>query len=318
MIDYSIFYKTALSDPIQGLQNNNWDIFISGHNLSERVLYSFKEAKASIKNWLIFPEYGYKSSDSFPGEFFFDPSFNESEFINKYWDWADSKYQLNGKSICIDITGFLRPHLIYIIKLLKAKGFNSFDVIYSEPGHYLNRDETKFSDEHVYDVRQIIGFEGSHDSDTSKDVLIIGSGYDHQLIARIADHKENAQKFQVFGFPSLQADMYQENILRATKSEEAVGKKPGKDFPYFAPAYDPFINAQVISDIVERLKLKGKIINLYLCPLGTKPQVLGFTLYHLLECQDKPVSIIFPFCNLYPIETDVGISRIWKYTIEFI
>jgi len=44
-----------------------------------------------------------------------------------------------------------------------------------------------------------------------KDLLVISSGYDYQLILKVAKAKKACQtKCQIFGFPSLQPDMYQE------------------------------------------------------------------------------------------------------------
>ena len=63
----------------------------------------------------------------------------------------------------------------------------------------------------------------------------------HQLIAQVAENKEFSKKVQIFGLPSLRAHMYQENVLRAYKAEEAVGRDTvDESSSYFAPANDPF------------------------------------------------------------------------------
>jgi hypothetical protein len=144
-------------------------------------------------------------------------------------------------------------------------------------------------------------------------VLIINAGYDHQLIKDVAESKDRARKVQLFGFPSLKADMYQENVWRANKAEEAVGSQAPA---YFAPAYDPFVTANVLGDIVRELNEKRPVTNLYLSPLATKAQVLGFALYYLTELRGSASSIIFPFCDTYNRETGTGLARVWKYTVE--
>ncbi len=65
---------------------------------------------------------------------------------------------------------------------------------------------------------------------------------------------------------------------------------------YFAPANDPFVYAQVPKEIVDAENMKKKITNLYLCPLATKPIVLGLTLFYLMEWVNKEAIIIFSFC----------------------
>ena len=90
------------------------------------------------------------------------------------------------------------------------------------------------------EVRQVVGYEGQHVTDTSRDVLIIGAGYDDKLIAEVAEHKDQARKIQLFGLPSLRADMYQENVLRAHLAESAVGTPIHDEASnFFAPANDP-------------------------------------------------------------------------------
>ena len=110
--------------------------------------------------------------------------------------------------------------------------------------------------------------------------------------------------------------MYQQNVLRARLAEENLGYKRDGSLNEFAPSNDPFITASVIQNIVRKQRRRKNITNLYLCPLATKAQTLGFTLYYLFECQEKPVSIIYPFCEYHEQGTTDGISRLWEYTIE--
>ena len=85
---------------------------------------------------------------------------------------------------------------------------------------------------------------------------------------------------------------------------------------FFAPANDPFVTAAVLQEIVKGLVTRNRLTNLYLSPLATKPQVLGFGLFYLTEWRNAPASLIFPFCQTYERETSAGIARIWKYTVD--
>jgi hypothetical protein len=231
--------------------------------------------------------------------------------------WQGLIGDAGAKTICVDITGFIRPYLIFLLRWLAERGVRRFDALYTEPDAYSDREQTRFSDESVVEIRQVAGFEGTHNADTSNDYLIIGAGFDNELIAQVAENKASSKKIQMFGLPSLRADMYQQNVLRAYRAEEAVGRSTADESSTcFAPANDPFVTASTLRDIVSRISARKPITNLYLSPLATKPQVLGFAIYYLTERRNTATSLIFPFCEAYNQETTTGLSRIWKYTLE--
>ena len=105
--------------------------------------------------------------------------------------------------------------------------------------------------------------------------------------------------------------MYQENRLRTQECQEAFGAVVKT---CFAPGYDPFCTAHVLSDFYKEYRQSVK--NLYLCPLATKAQVIGFGLFYLAECINEPVSILFPFSARYNKETSNGLSEVWRYRID--
>lgn len=179
--------------------------------------------------------------------------------------------------MCIDTTGFVRPQLLFLLKYLYNSSISKVDFLYSEPAHYTKKEETVFALGGIKEVRQVHGYEGVHALDVSNNLLVIGAGYDSMLIRSVAESKGNARKMQILGLPSLRADMYQENVLRANKAEESLGNCE----TIFAPANDPFITADVLKEAVLRSHSLKPITNLYLCPLATKAQVLGFGLFYL-------------------------------------
>ena len=314
MIDYTVLFKDEL--PVEGdwPTQVRWDIFVSAYTAAERVKRVYERVVAGSKHWLVFREYGF-TSEQYPDGAFAPVAGDEAEYVKAFWN--ASVGDVAGRTIGIDITGFIRPYLIFLLRWLAQSGVRRFDALYTEPVIYSKREQTRFSDEAVVEVRQIAGFEGTHNPDTSNDYLIIGAGYDHQLIAQVAENKEFSRKVQIFGLPSLRADMYQENVLRAYRAEEAVGRHTtDESSSYFAPANDPFVTASTLREIVTRINARKAITNLYLSPLATKPQVLGFAVYYLTERRNSATSLIFPFCESYEQETSTGVSRIWKYTVE--
>lgn len=322
MIDYTIFYKSELPIKDDWSKSITWDLFISAYNSSDRVNTVYDKVTAKFKHWLVLPDYNFSSSE-LPNDYYFrSPVNNEGEYIRKYFEEAQIE-NLTDLNICVDITGFVKPYMMFLLRWLKHLGVKRIDILYSEPGRYAKKEKTKFSDGPVEEIRQVAGFAGLHvankSNESSNDLLILGSGYDDELIAQVAEQKSNAKKIQIFGLPSLRPDMYQENILRAHKAAESVGGDIRDERrTYFAPANDPFVTASVLRKIFHAENSRSPITNVYLSPLATKPQALGFTIFYLTECIDSPVSMIYPFCAAHAQETSKGISRIWKYDIEMI
>jgi hypothetical protein len=321
-LDYTIFYKKKF-EHINELENAvNYDLLISAYNDSERVRAVFEKTSASEKHWLILPEYGYEQIE-YPNAghskvFPFGSGLSEGEVIRKYF--AQINPNFNSLNVCVDISGFLRPHLIFLIRFLAQKGIKKADFFYSLPIEYSKKEETSFTGDYI-NVRQVEGCQGSHNPEVTNDFLIIGSGYDDRRITDVAKAKSHAHKVQIFGLPSLQPDMYQENVLRAYKAEEDSTKSAegfiNQHNTFFSPAYDPFVTASLIQRFCKKENSRKEITNLYLSPLATKAQALGFALYYVWESIDKPVSIIFPFCREHFKNTTSGISKIWRYTVEF-
>ncbi|MDI9872972.1 hypothetical protein [Flectobacillus rivi] len=320
-VDYSIFYKHSFSK-VEDLNRKKYDIVISCYNNSARVKTIFDAIQAPTKHWLIFPEYMFMPEDlPHTGKIFkFSTGFTEADTISEYFSKSEIEDWIS-KEICVDITGFIRPHLIFFVLYIKKLGVKKVDFIYTDPNKYIKKEETLFSTD-SFESRQINGCEGTHSPDTSNDYLIIGAGYDYNRINDIVKFKNNTTKVHLFGFPSLQPDMYQENILKASNVIDNSASKGDASFldekyMIMAPANDPFITAQSLQEFISKRNQEKNITNLYLSPLSTKAQTLGFALYYSYECQNKPVSIIFPFSKQYNKETTEGISKIWKYTVEF-
>lgn len=310
MIDYSICSRRELSLNEIRATSNTWDLFISAYNRSDRVQRVFDAVVAQRKLWLVQREYGFDRVGLPEGAFVFDAG-SEAEFWHEFDAFVGSGW-MDGR-ICVDITGFMRPQLAFLVVLLIAKK-KPFFALYTDPTHYARQENTVFSKGPVIEVRQIAGCEGSHIPDTTADCLMIGMGYDDELVRRVAESKEDARKVQLYGLPSLAADMYQESVLRSFRASEALG--PWWDERCFAPANDPFITANVLQDRVRQEESMNGLTNLYLSPLGTKAQLLGFALYFATERRGTASSIIFPFTGGYEQETSKGVARSWLYHVE--
>ena len=317
--DYSIYYRQAVS--LEQLANSSYSVFLSGFNLSDRVNLVFDAVRAERKIWIVHEEYGFSFTDLKRARrnevFEFANGEDEAMSCSRLLDHVagEDSLECSGK-ICLDLTGLMRPHAMHLLLRLRRMGLSRFDCIYSEPVSYAQREQTKFSKGGIRETRQVRGFEGAATPDSSEDLLIIGAGYDDQLISEVAQYKDSARKVMVVGFPSLRADMYQQNLLRVARAMEAIGDVPRR-WRYFAPANDPFATAGVLSSVSKEQMGRGDGASLYLSPLATKAQALGFALFFSFEGSQWNTSIIFPFSNAYEPETGRGLARIWRYVVEF-
>ncbi len=303
-MDYTIFYKTSYEKGNVDC-NEGYDFFFSAYDDCTRTKTIFEKIKSDIKIWIDFPHY----KNEFTGKNVYKcESYKEDECFIELFSSLDVK---SDSKICIDITGFIRPHLIFFIKYLYMIGLKKIEFLYSEPLHYQNAEETTFSG--FVDRVDIIEGCGSEINlpNTDNDLLIISSGYDDNLIARVSSNRSKIKnRYYILGFPSLQPDMYQESILKMHQAKDSIGQREDR----YAPAFDPFVTAQIINDIVEE---NPNHSNIYLSPLSTKPQALGIALYYLWNFESKPINIIFPYSNTYHPKTATGIKKTWKYTFEF-
>jgi len=300
---YIDFFRCDITAEIH---SESYDVFISAFNNNKRVIDIYNEIKAVEKCYLLFSEYDINKPppDSIKIQ-------NNGDLINFVKDLPADK------EICIDITGFVRPYLILFIKALKKSNFNEVTFIYSEPLQYDQHQDTKFSKGERLGVRPIDGFAvESGDISNENKILIIGAGFEsksfEEVISKYKDIKSDNQ-YILIGFPSLRPDMFQQSMLRVHEIEKHRDK-----FRY-APASNPFMTAQKIHDTVNEFRGDKEKVSVYLAPLSTKPQVLGFALYALRneDSSDLEVNIIYPFVEKYSEKTSKGIAKTWQYKIDF-
>jgi hypothetical protein len=314
-IDYSVFSRRRLQS--SDLPHEQFDVFVSSFNDSDRVKGVFNGITAPRKIWLLHPEYGYSIDELPVGAEVFAGSNNQSapEFWSSFLDSMDFP-NVEQLSIAFDITGMMRPHLLLLPLILRLQGFTKVTFYYADPVAYVSGDSTTFAKGPVQSVGLIPGLEGTHIvAPTASDVLIIGAGYDHVLVRALAESKRSADHYLMVGLPSLQPHMYQESVFRISRASESIRDFRNRSL-LFAPANDPFMTAQVLSDHVRRLRRDGLADNLYLSPVGAKTQVLGFAWFFLCEERTKPTSMLFPFSTSYSRETSRGLSSIHAFVME--
>ncbi len=297
-------------EEVKDINKLHYDVFVSAFDGCQRTITVYDKIDADEKHWIVFPQYD-QQHDSLPYNYISSEKLSESEFILDIIE----KIPFKNKKVCIDSTGFLIPHLIFLIQFFKRVGVLNFDMIYSEPASYKKAEETEFT-RSVNEPRPIEGFSASAKNVNGHDALVIFSGFNDALVTSVARNKSKSlYKYLITGFPSLQADMYQQNLIQLSKSKESIGETYVTYLK--APAYDPFVAANKLQGIVNDLMNdKYNIEYIHVAPLSTKPMAIASALVYLFnpEC---PIDIIYPPSDTYTSGHALGIKRTWRYTIEF-
>jgi hypothetical protein len=314
-VDYSIFYRRSVRIDRLAKELGPYDVFISAFNSSDRVRVPFESIDAKQKVWLVHPEYQYLQIEHPTGHTVVAPPMSDE--IGQTAALLASVRNIATASICIDITGFMRNTLAFLIPKLEHLGVKSFTAIYSEPVSYSRQEATQFATTTSDVVRPVRGMYGSPGN--GQNHLLMAVGYDHQLISQVFSYKDGVVTHPLFAFPSLSADMYQQSALRAEKSGEIVLKEDWVSNRFFAPANDPFSTAAMVSERIRHIDRKGPGENVFLSPLSTKAQVLGMSLYWLMEGRTRGrCTMLLPECLTYSRETSTGIKRLWAYVVELV
>lgn len=304
-------YLHCYIEEIRDVAKLCYDIFVSGFDGCERTSVVYNKIVAPEKYWLIFPQY--VQSECTPSEgCLTNEAIIEDDYILKVMKGIN----VSGKRVCIDATGFLIPHLLFLIQHLQRQGMKNIDVLYSEPASYIKAENTEFT--RSFEMpRPVAGYMASPRNINGNDALIIFTGFTDALVTAVARYHNKAHfKYLFTGFPSLQADMYQQNLIQLSKSNETIGVTNVTRL--MAPAYDPFVAANKLQNVVNEL-MEGENNNLeyiHIAPLSTKPMAIAAALVYLNN-PNYPIDIIYPPANTYMCGHTKGIKRTWKYTLEF-
>lgn len=317
MIDYSVFYRRSINTGNLASEIGVFDIFVSAFNCSERIALVFNSVSAAKKIYHVHPEYQFESHEVPRGSWLVSAP-DEIDEMAQMTALINAIGAVSGaERICIDITGFMRSSLCFLLAKLRSLGFRHVSAIYSEPRAYSKQDNTSFSVTTTGAVRPVRGMAGSGGRTKVRDYLIVGVGYDHALVGEVLHNKDGAVTYPIFGFPSLSPDMYQQSAVRAARSGDKALDGSWVVKRRFAPANDPFATAAIVAETVRGIRRDDPTGHIYLSPLSTKAQALGFALYWMLEGQrDGSVTMLLPECDGYSRETSSGLNKVWLYDVE--
>lgn len=292
----------------------SWRRFVSAYSRIVRVQEVWSQVDATDKIWVASPEMAVVEDAEIDWEQVEKPtnvsaftSVDEIRRLVQRFEWTSDD--------CIDITAMSSEQILVLLEMLRRSSVKDVSFSYAEPTRYFEREDTSFSG-NVVNIVQVPGFQGVHAPDTSRDLLLIGAGYEHEILAQVAGYKEHASVRLLAGLPGLQADMFQESLLRMSRASDALGGAAKLSQMAFAPASDPFVTASVLRAVVGR-DPSVRWTNVYAAPLGTRAQVLGFGLWWAHDCRDAPVSLLLPNCSPSRPRLDVGVARVWHYQVIF-
>ncbi|MEZ5140670.1 MAG: hypothetical protein R2711_18410 [Acidimicrobiales bacterium] len=154
-IEYGLLRRTAFK-PGKLRGAGTWDVVISAFNQSQRVREPFDELVSTEKHWIVHPEYDFGEADlPTNGYLHRSTARDEAEFWYEYFTEVAADGWNTGARICIDITGFMRPHLMLALRLFRDRGFDRIWMIYSDPMSYAKGAKTHFTKGAVTEVRQV-------------------------------------------------------------------------------------------------------------------------------------------------------------------
>lgn len=215
--------------------------------------------------------------------------------------------------VLIDITGLPMPALAMLVRILLEKNIQNVTWIYAEPHQYLGGASTEFATG-LQSVSPLRGF-AAQPEDGDEGAFVVLAGYDSAALRAVADYRKGAKpRYLVIPFPPLQAQMYQEGILRIQEVRDSLLVDAGDNARGVrVPAFDAWGTVEALASLFGRSD--GRVFSV--APLSTKPQTLGVFLWwsRLSPEQRAQVSIIAPRYARLQFRVSEGTGRIWKYRL---
>lgn len=305
---YSYFYQREWC-----ADDQVYDVFLSGYDGCERTSTIFKQAKATNKYWLLFPQYQCDKTPNAEEQVLKSEKFNESEYVIEIISQIKEHFKPQMK-LGIDCSGILIPHLMFLLMHLQVLNIRKFDVVYSAPLFYQQEENTIFGDV-IEAPRSIDGYD-MNCKVNAPEYVVMFAGYNEELVRSVALAKESAiEKHIIIGFPPIEADMYQQSMIQLHKSSEILGEK-GIIY-HKASAYDPLVVAEKLEKILLGIveKSGGNIGAINIAPLSTKACAVASAIVYMYN-PEYSLRVIYPPTKRYYTRQAVGIGKSYVYTLE--
>jgi len=215
---------------------------------------------------------------------------------------------LDTADVVIDFTAIQIPILFVLLKKLyyQYKKTN-LRLLYSEPDSYAMGRKTVFT-ENISVVQNIPGYFCSEQQvGVKRRLLIVLLGFEGKLVSETYRSVQPDKIIAINGFPAFKPGLQNISLLN---NVQILNEIEMDHEILSSPANDPFETGKLLTSLY--MKYKDKF-NIYIAPLGTKPQALGAC---LCAIKNKDINIIFPFPEKIRSKSSLGVGKQWMYEIE--
>jgi hypothetical protein len=192
----------------------------------------------------------------------------------------------SGGPVTLDITSLTKQYQLLLLRLVESVlGLSPVQVVYTPAGQYKPRMLTKG----VRQIGVVPGFEGEF-SPRKKKALITFLGFDRDRALCVWNAIEPERTIPIIGVDEARPGW----VEKALAHNASLLRRPGVDQPIELPCYDPFAVWAGLTAVYFEL---ARNHNVFVMPLGTKPQVLG--LYLLAVRTLANLRVIYPLAGEY-------------------
>lgn len=194
--------------------------------------------------------------------------------------------------------------LYYLVRILQV---DYLDVFYTEPGiySYLEDDITKYKHKEIKVSYNYPPNYLSTKTTQENEIFVAELGFQRNVLKLMKDLYEVSDWYSINGFPSYYPKAKDISLANNSDylSDVAISHR------FSSEANNPFICYNTLCDI----KAASGDSFMTICPLGSKPMILGTCLYVLKHQADT--RIVYPYDEYVVTETN-GIGRTFCYHID--
>lgn len=214
----------------------------------------------------------------------------------------DIGIDLEDANVTIDITTFTKQYLLVLLKFIEKQNPKSVRLFYTEPEDY----SVKWKKPLSYGLIDTVSVPtyGGHFYPEKENLLILQLGYEGDRAYGIWERFNPHRTIILIGRPSFK-DSWEGRVEKF--NEKLISKLP-KDSIIYIPTLDPFEVSKTIDKLTDQYLER---FNIFLSPLGPKPQVIGA---YLSIRKHPDVQIIYAIPKSHEEEYfSKKVGKIWEY-----
>ncbi|MHA1325417.1 MAG: hypothetical protein ACTSRL_21710 [Candidatus Helarchaeota archaeon] len=223
--------------------------------------------------------------------------------ISKFQELCKNRnIPLKNKNITIDITTFTKQYLLVLFKFIEKQKPKTIRLFYTEPEDYA----VKWNKPLSYGLIDIVSVPtyGGHFYVEKENLLVLLLGYEGDRAYGIWERFTPHKTIILIGRPSFR-NAWEGRVEKFNK--KIISKFP-EDFINYIPTLDPFEVSKNLDNLIKHHMQK---FNIYISPLGPKPQVVGC---YLCIRKHPYVQIVYAIPKSHEEEYfSKQVGKIWEY-----